>query len=316
MGWFQGTYRGHRRVFHAGDTMGQQALVNLLPDDGIGFVLLGNAYGGRGSGIWREVVAMYIMDVMLDLDHPLTVEDACTFPCSLFPFLPECEQENDNIQASAEERTMMTRVPSRPPRSQEYTGIYTHPTYGKLEVTSQDSKDEEDPTLVMTMNDFFAGPLKPKIGDELQWDITTCPFCEPGIVAATNSAMFTRNSAGLVVGVKVVVEGDYASGDTYGIPFTNAEYRDVDRPGMCTFPFQMGEEAFHMEDTLNGRDGQDGRDGKDGKSLSAGPLVGIVLGSLALAVIVAGAVSHVVARRRTHILARSSDLVGPEIGSS
>lgn len=65
MGWFSSRYRGLRYLSHTGALLGQMSLIALLPERGIGVVVLSNSYGRNGSGLLTEAVALRALDVLL-----------------------------------------------------------------------------------------------------------------------------------------------------------------------------------------------------------------------------------------------------------
>ncbi len=63
LGWFVDVYRGHRRVHHGGNIDGFSALVSMLPDANLGFVVLTNL---DATGL-PELVAQHLADQALGL---------------------------------------------------------------------------------------------------------------------------------------------------------------------------------------------------------------------------------------------------------
>lgn len=119
MGWMVSAYRGHRLLHHGGGIDGFVSHVALLPDDGIGIVVLTN----RPTGL-PEIAMLDIADRMLELEplhHATGMLGGEETP----------EKEEDE-----EEQNDVARVKGTKPTYPmgEYEGIYEHPAYGPVRV--------------------------------------------------------------------------------------------------------------------------------------------------------------------------------------
>jgi CubicO group peptidase (beta-lactamase class C family) len=121
-GWQTGTYRGRRLVEHGGNTDGHTAACQMLPDDGIGVIVLTNLdHTELGN-----VISYNVFDRLLGLDQ---VDWSSRF-------LPLWQKMLDLIaqmkqQAAAERKEGTT--PSHP--LADYVGEYEHPGYGTFSVS-------------------------------------------------------------------------------------------------------------------------------------------------------------------------------------
>ena len=120
MGWVVGQYRGHRIVEHNGGVDGFIADCMLLPDDGIGVVVLTNFWSGLGP-----VVAFRVLDELLRLEP--------------IDWTGRYKPRFDALAAGREQaRAATSRVEGagllREPAA--YTGAYEHPGYGRLTITA------------------------------------------------------------------------------------------------------------------------------------------------------------------------------------
>jgi CubicO group peptidase (beta-lactamase class C family) len=121
MGWMIDTYRGHQRVHHGGAIDGFSAMVTLLPQDGIGMVVLSNK---SGTGL-PELLVRHAIDRLLALPpidwnaEALARRDA-----------------GEKAQEEAEAKKQTVRKTGTRPAHQlaDYAGAYEHPGYGVLEV--------------------------------------------------------------------------------------------------------------------------------------------------------------------------------------
>ena len=123
MGWLIGQYRGHRIVEHNGGVDGFLADCMLLPDDGIGVVVLTNCWSGLGPA-----VAYRAFDELLGL-HPVDWTGRL--------------KERFDALLSGEQSTMdRPRVANAPllRKPEEYAGTYEHPGYGSIEIVVDDER--------------------------------------------------------------------------------------------------------------------------------------------------------------------------------
>jgi CubicO group peptidase (beta-lactamase class C family) len=121
LGWMVDTYRGRRRVHHGGNIDGFSAMVTLLPNDGLGFVVLANKNGTP----LNELVIRTAIDRILGLEAVDWVGDAV-----------KRMAEGEEIGKKAEQKKATRRRPGTKPshKLEEYAGVYNHPGYGDLEV--------------------------------------------------------------------------------------------------------------------------------------------------------------------------------------
>jgi CubicO group peptidase (beta-lactamase class C family) len=121
MGWFVDAYRGHNRISHGGAIDGFNALVTLLPYDGVGVVVLTN---GEGSG-FPTALTRHLLDRALGLE-PIdwNAEGLARRAAGL-----EADREG-------EQRKGAVRVTGTRPAHAlgDYAGDYAHPGYGTLRV--------------------------------------------------------------------------------------------------------------------------------------------------------------------------------------
>ena len=63
LGWFMGTYRGHRAIWHGGGVDGMTSDLQLLPDDQVGVVVLTNS----SSNSLHRALTQHVFDLVLGL---------------------------------------------------------------------------------------------------------------------------------------------------------------------------------------------------------------------------------------------------------
>ncbi|MFL7944378.1 serine hydrolase (plasmid) [Priestia megaterium] len=122
LGWFISAYRGYKVIHHGGNIDGFSALVSFIPEENIGLVILTNT----GTTLLPSYLANQIYDELLGLDaidwHKRAIEDTAKFK--------EMMKELDKPLPQVKETTLTHAV-------KEYTGIFEHPAYGKIEVYKQ-----------------------------------------------------------------------------------------------------------------------------------------------------------------------------------
>jgi len=137
LGWFILTYRGHPYVQHGGNIDGFTALVNLLPDDNLGVVILTN----QNNSSYTSTASYYIIDQLLDLEpvdwHGRNLGQKET--------LAEIEKVSETIE----------RVEGTNPSHdlEDYVGVYENPGYGTIQI------ERNDKELYMVYHSF-ASPLE------------------------------------------------------------------------------------------------------------------------------------------------------------
>jgi CubicO group peptidase (beta-lactamase class C family) len=127
LGWMVDNYRGHGRVHHGGNIDGFSAMVSLLPNDGLGFVVLTNK---NGTGL-TELLIRTAIDRILGLEAVDWIGDAA-----------KRQAEGEAVGKKAEEKKATRRRPGTVPahKLDEYAGDYRHPGYGDLKVTLKGSQ--------------------------------------------------------------------------------------------------------------------------------------------------------------------------------
>jgi len=130
LGWAIGRYREHKIAMHAGGIDGFMTHCMLLPDDGIGVVVLTN----MSPSVMHAVVACRVLDDLLGAE-----------PLDMFGFL---KPRFDAVMAGAGEARAARRVvPGAPPARplSAYAGQYEHPGYGTLAIALEG--DALEPSL-------------------------------------------------------------------------------------------------------------------------------------------------------------------------
>jgi CubicO group peptidase (beta-lactamase class C family) len=122
LGWFIESYRGKKRVHHGGNIDGFSAMVSLMPDDGMGIVVLSNLNGTPLPGI----VARHAIDRMLGLE-PIDWNGRSLKRREV------SEKASASARKSAGDERRTGTKPAHP--LEEYAGEYVHPAYGSVIVT-------------------------------------------------------------------------------------------------------------------------------------------------------------------------------------
>ena len=122
MGWFVGSYKGHRMVQHGGTIDGFKAEVALLPDDHIAVAVFVNLNRSETP----NTIAFSACDYLLGVE----VTDWNS------RYMAEMQQVAEQIK-QIEAMQKIEAVPDAPPSHplESYVGEYEHPAYGKVAIT-------------------------------------------------------------------------------------------------------------------------------------------------------------------------------------
>ena len=118
MGFYLTSYRGRRLARHPGVIDGYAALMSFMPALGLGVVVLTNRSGDNPV---PAIVTYAIYDRLLGLD-----------PVSWIDRFPSARQARESRQSMKRALNIVARPPSR----QAHAGVYRHPAYGSIRVTS------------------------------------------------------------------------------------------------------------------------------------------------------------------------------------
>ena len=125
LGWECTVYAGERLCHHAGASLGFLSWMAVLPDKGLGFVVLTNMRNtGEGAA---DVAAMHIADLLVG-----------NAPADWSGFFRATVRKADADAAAQETELRRTHAARRPPitPTAQLAGTYTHPAYGSLRVSA------------------------------------------------------------------------------------------------------------------------------------------------------------------------------------
>jgi len=135
LGWFIISYRGHKVIFHGGNIEGFSSNVLLIPSKGIGIVVLTNKH----LTPMPYILSTMLLDKILQLEPIDWLQKYKTFTdYSKDSYTKEQPIHNITRHENTE--------PSHP--LHEYNGSYTHPAYGKLDISVKKTH------LEATLNDM------------------------------------------------------------------------------------------------------------------------------------------------------------------
>ncbi len=138
LGWFVQPYRGHEMLHHGGNIDGFSALVAFMPKDNVGVVVLTNLNGTP----FPTVVMLNVFDRLLGLDE---IDWNGRYK------LVWAKVKEGGDQAKTMESINRKSGTETSHRLDDYTGVYTHPAYGSIEVT------ESGDTLMAARNGITVG---------------------------------------------------------------------------------------------------------------------------------------------------------------
>ena len=131
MGWMITSYRGHLRVEHGGNIDGFSASVCLLPKDSVGIVVLTNMDGTNLPAIVRNFGVDKILELS-EIDWNKKLIDS--------------KEKSKDAKKEGENKPDPNRVEGTTPshKLEEYTGKFTHPAYGEINIAMNGSDLEAD----------------------------------------------------------------------------------------------------------------------------------------------------------------------------
>lgn len=118
-GWNIASYRGHYMVTHGGDLPLFSCTTSFFPTDSVGIVVLVNKFDATVS----EIITDYIADKMFSL------------PYKDWNGLILARQPKNNPAPSGAKQLVKAEPLTHP--LDDYTGIYIHPAYGRIEIYKQ-----------------------------------------------------------------------------------------------------------------------------------------------------------------------------------
>lgn len=121
MGWVLGTYRGHHMLSHNGGTFGFSSEVAMLPDDGLGVVVLTN---GGDADILTYAIQFHLFDLLFG--QPATLDETVMVALDAM------------TQQVAELQSQLGHID--PAAVTPYLGNYTNPDLGEVTVMLRDGK--------------------------------------------------------------------------------------------------------------------------------------------------------------------------------
>jgi len=119
-GWYISDYRGYRLVEHGGNIDGFSALLSILPDEKIGVAVISNSLNFATHVLAREV-----FDRLLGLEN----KDWNSYFQDLYAGIIKMYASSTGANQEAKPNTNLSLT------LKDYTGIYMHPAFGRVEVT-------------------------------------------------------------------------------------------------------------------------------------------------------------------------------------
>lgn len=184
-GWSMTSYKGHYRVEHGGNIDGFSASTSFFPTDSIGIIVLVNQNGSWVPSTVRNTIADRMLKAAKYDWLGEQIKD-----------LAKAKAAADSAKGKASAERKLSK-PSHP--LQDYTGMYSHPGYGTLEVIKQGD------SLKATT---------PKYGIYLEhwhYDIFVPYILEPG------DKIDTANRPGMRFQFNISVNGDIESLNMIGM---------------------------------------------------------------------------------------------------
>ncbi len=181
LAWFVDDYRGHLRVHHGGNIDGFSALVALLPQDDLGFVVLTNMDGAA----LPTLIVQHASDRLLKLEPKDWSKQALTRRDAAKATGKEAEAKKKGERKSG-------TTPSHP--LGDFAGEYEHPGYGVITVALTGDK------LKLEYNGI-PGPL-----EHWHYDVFNVTRDETDHTFEDQKVMFVTGMDGEIEALRVAVE--------------------------------------------------------------------------------------------------------------
>lgn len=123
-------FKGYKKSSHSGGRDGYQTLLTLLPDMGIGVYVTLN----RGDRNVRDLIHMYVLDLLLGVEPWLDIETACSLGQTIDMTKDSDIQEEINTDREEEAGVGLHN-------DQDYVGVYGNYAYGNTTVFINQTSD-------------------------------------------------------------------------------------------------------------------------------------------------------------------------------
>ena len=174
LGWLVGQYRGHRIVEHNGGVDGFLTDCMMLPDDGIGVVVLTNLWSFIGP-----TIAYRAFDALLGLEPVDWSQRMTSRWDAALAGRAQAKEERPRVEGAALLRSL-----------EEYAGDYEHPGYGRMSITVENGAlvprfGTLDLTLTHRHYDVFDLEWHELAEQEIRFALTFLTGPEGDVVALT-----------------------------------------------------------------------------------------------------------------------------------
>jgi CubicO group peptidase (beta-lactamase class C family) len=181
LGWFTNMYRGHRMVQHGGNLPGISTMVMMLPDQKLGVTVLVN----HGGSELRDALARQTVDRLLGATGKDWVGEALT---------RKKAAEAGEVAARSAKGTSRVGKTRPSQKLSAYTGTYSHPGYGPMQVRLDGEK------LIATYNDDSA-PL-----GHWHYDVFETATTDPENALLDTRVQFVSDVAGRIAELRTPME--------------------------------------------------------------------------------------------------------------
>lgn len=180
LGWFRDSYRGNAFVSHSGGILGFPSFGAMLPQRGMGVIVLANSFGRGGLAAFNKLVAFRIFDALLR-------EKPHDWSADLLSMVAQRERD----ARAAEEKLQRDRLSGTSPSLplERYIGEYENPLVGRARVAMVNGQ------LTFGVPGAFLGRLE-------HWHLDTFRLVWTGGMAGNKSfATFTIDPQGRVAAI-------------------------------------------------------------------------------------------------------------------
>ncbi|HEU0115771.1 MAG TPA: serine hydrolase domain-containing protein, partial [Thermomicrobiales bacterium] len=176
MGWITGAWHGQRLIQHDGSTLGFESQVAMLPDAGVGVVIVTN--GGAGASLFTLAAQYRLFESLYDV------------PPEIGPLATKAYAAQQHLLATY----TASLAPVDPTAVAPFLGRYHNPELGDVTLSRQDDD------LLLDAGEIRASVRRVAGSDPPRYAFTTRPLDNPGINLALQTGSNGQPQLKLAVG--------------------------------------------------------------------------------------------------------------------
>lgn len=178
LGWFLMDYQGKKVIHHGGGLPGYISKIALVPEEGLGMIILTNDMSSLPSAMMNEIVDVF------------TGADEQDWAGTYLKFSKAYDERQEAARAKKDAGKKAGTQPTR--ALKDYAGVYTDKMYGSSTVSMEDGQlklvmDASRPLFISKMEHWQYDTFKIQFNDPfLPWGLVTFEFNSIGEISGFN----------------------------------------------------------------------------------------------------------------------------------